>query len=479
MTTQAETLTLAAQVVDQFSAPLRNLTKQLKAFSSLQGDTNRAGKRDVDRHWQSYRDLNKQVTETASSTKKLLQPAIEALGLSSAVAFGSLAGLAKGLRDLGAHAETLGYLRTETGLTAQQFREFEAAGVRVGIGVEQTDGALKKFAENLNQYKRGHGDFIKSLEVFRERPDLMAFARSLAGMPVTDAIESLRSKLGTLKGEERALVECAFELPEGFGRETDDMMARVRGNLGTLTEASAKDLREMQGDWHDLQEAIDGASIAIETHFAKSLGIAYSGLADFAKQHPYIAAIATSFAGIAKSVGEIAGAASVFKYFLGGAAAGPTTAAAAGAGGVARWLGFVGGGIAAGAAAAGPGGIAAALLLGGSTALNIGEDERAQHRKYISGLGRGHRALMERGALHPISGSFADIAQGLRSEETTYKAVLRGTREGTIEAFQWLKRLQEGGGAGGGIISASYHPGEGGSGIGGGAAGAGGSASGG
>jgi hypothetical protein len=32
MTTQQETLTLAAQVVDQFSAPLRDLTKQLKSF---------------------------------------------------------------------------------------------------------------------------------------------------------------------------------------------------------------------------------------------------------------------------------------------------------------------------------------------------------------------------------------------------------------------------------------------------------------
>jgi hypothetical protein len=58
---------------------------------------------------------------------------------------------------------------------------------------------------------------------------------------------------------------------------------------------------------------------------------------------------------------------------------------------------------------------------------------------------------------HNIKGSFADIAQGLRSEESTYKAVLRGAREGVIEAFQWLKRLQEGGG----IVSAAYHPGEG------------------
>jgi hypothetical protein len=50
-----------------------------------------------------------------------------------------------------------------------------------------------------------------------------------------------------------------------------------------------------------------------------------------------------------------------------------------------------------------------------------------------------------------IKGSFADIAQGLRSEESTYKAVLRGAREGVIEAFQWLKRLEDGGLGGGGI----------------------------
>jgi hypothetical protein len=170
---------------------------------------------------------------------------------------------------------------------------------------------------------------------------------------------------------------------------------------------------------------------------------------------------------VAGGIGAYKLAGSLIRGMLGRGAA---TGAAAGGSILSRGLlgGVVG--------ALGPGGLAAAGILGSTTGLNAGEDERARLRRYhYAGLGRGQRELMARAGygdgFHPVSGSFVDIAQNYRGEESTYKAVLRGAREGVIEAFQWLKRDRDREGAGGGIISAAYYPGGG---LGGGVAGAGG-----
>jgi hypothetical protein len=456
---QQETLTLAAQVVDQFSAPLRDLTKQLRAFSGLQQDTNVRGKRDVDRHWQSYRDLNKQVTDTAASTKKLLQPAIEALGVSSLSTLGSIAGVTAAVRAFGQSSETLGYLRTETGLTVQALRTLEAAGERVGISAGQTDSSLQKFAENLAQYKKGKGPFIEAMK--GQSADMMAFFKSLADMPIGDAIAAIRRKMGSVKGQDRRLFARLIGMPEDFGRETDEIVARTEKFLGKLTDAQRASGEKMQQNWHDLRDAIRGASDTTSADLAPALGAAYENLAKFVSEAPEVAAIAASLA----SIPALWGARAAVRGFLGlggGAAAG----AAGGAG-------LLGPGLL-GLGAFGLG--AGALKLTSPNKLNRpedlykpGEGGLSSYRKAVQGMRYGPQ-LPGAGGFHPISGSFADIAQAFRGEESIYKNVLRGTREGVIEAFQWLKRDREGY-AGGGVISAAYHPSEG---LGGGLAGAGG-----
>jgi hypothetical protein len=68
-------------------------------------------------------------------------------------------------------------------LMVNALREFEAAGIRVGISREQTDAAFKKFTENLNQYKKGLGDFTQAAK--GQPAEVQAFVRSLASMDAT------------------------------------------------------------------------------------------------------------------------------------------------------------------------------------------------------------------------------------------------------------------------------------------------------
>jgi hypothetical protein len=450
MTTQQETLTLAAQVVDQFSAPLRDLTKQLRAFSGLQQDTNVRGKRDVDRHWQSYRDLGKQVTETASVTKKLLQPAVEALGVTSLATLGSIAGVTAAVRAFGQSSETLGYLRTETGLTVQALRTLEAAGERVGISAGQTDSSLQKFAENLAQYKKGKGPFVEAMK--GQSADMMAFFKSLADMPIGDAIAAIRRKMGSVKGQDRRLFARLIGIPEDFGRETDEIVARTEKFLGKLTDAQRASGEKMQQNWHDLKDAIQGASDTISADLAPALGAAYENLAKFVSEAPAVAAIAASLAGI----GGLWGARTAVRGFLGlggGAAAG----AAGGAG-------LLGPGML-GLGAAGAG--AAFLKLTEGDKLNRPEDlykpgygALTRHQKAIRGMLYGPQ-LPGTGE-HNIKGSFADIAQNYRTEKSQYAATMQGAKEGILAAFQQLRNdpnfglagLGARGGLGGGAAGA-------------------------
>jgi|GEM_PF-2742494 len=133
MASQQDTLALAATVVDQFSRPLADLTRQLKAFSSLEQSTHQRGKRTVDDHWKGYRELALQSRATADDLKKFLTPAVEGLGLASIASLASIKGMSAAMKTFGEQSKTLEYLRTETGMTVDQLRLLENAGTRVGI----------------------------------------------------------------------------------------------------------------------------------------------------------------------------------------------------------------------------------------------------------------------------------------------------------------------------------------------------------
>jgi hypothetical protein len=198
-----------------------------------------------------------------------------------------------------------------------------------------------------------------------------------------------------------------------MGRESDEIFERVRKNLGTLSDQSEKDLAEMNQSWIDLKESIEGVSNAIEASFAPALGDAYKQLAEFAKQHPYIALIAGSFASMSGSILQMAGGLAILKGIFGGgkgAAAKAATPAAAAAGGM-------------------------GLL--GRLALSVRARGRAQRRSgndpghYLGGSGFN--------ALRRLWGGESGEPGGAFSELKNQAAVAKGSKEGVLAAFrEWF-----------------------------------------
>ena len=246
-----------------------------------------------------------------------------------------------------------------------------------------------------------------------------------------------------------------------MGRESDPLMARVRRNIGTVSADSAKDLQDMQESWDDLKELIDGASIAIEERFAKALGTAYEKMADFTKQHPYVAAIAASFASMSGDILKIVGGAYVLKRLLLGGAAPAAVAAGGGGllGGLLKWVpgAALGVGGYEGAKdllehpghALGGSGWEAFKRLMGEIGPSAAHAEEAPHATMRGVPGLGHLRLMARGAsFREINGSLSDIIGERRGEELIYKGTLKGAKEGVIAALEQWGLDHPGGGHG-------------------------------
>ena len=91
MASQQETLNLAAQVVDGFSQPLRDMTRKLREFGDFGKTVSREGRRDTGLHNQAWRDLRKTMLDSSTDMRRIITPAISALGIGTSGAALSLA----------------------------------------------------------------------------------------------------------------------------------------------------------------------------------------------------------------------------------------------------------------------------------------------------------------------------------------------------------------------------------------------------
>lgn len=443
MASQSDTLNLAASVVDNFSRPLADLTRQLKAFSSVQDTTHQRGKRVVDEHWKSYRELAKQSKDTAEHVKRLLQPAIEGLGAASVSALGSLAGVTAAVKNFGESSRNLTFLRTETGLTINQLRVLESLGPRIGLSSDQMDASVRGFSQNMDQFRKRHGAFVEALRGGAS-PELQRFSRELNGVKNNfDALMLVQKEIqsGAVSDVEKGMLAQAFGLPPEFARTTREELDHASKFTVQFTDEQIKAGKDAADSWDDLKDSLKGVADTIGNDLSPAFAKINEEIAEFAKAHPYIAAISASFASIAASIGVIASAGAILRgtLVIGGAAVGADAAAGGGI------LGTLGAGALGllGLPLAG----ASAGLLASDTGLNVGEDEASRQRKY--GVARG--GLPPSLSAHLGEGPALDLGDRIRAGKDLKDGTKQGVFEGVLQAFQqWWGGTNAGGGAGGG-----------------------------
>jgi hypothetical protein len=461
MATQADTLSLVAQVVDQFSAPLRDMTRRLREFGDFGTQVHKTGTRYAKDHRNAFEDLRKSVKETSEHVRGVLTPAMAGLGLGAIGTGAAIAGVTAAIKEFAGSARDLTYLRTETGLSIDTLRQFDALAGRIGSSSQSMNQGFETSAANLEQWRNKLGpmreffftqwrmpgirqfgeevshmtsnaevlfktlDFIKGMSEQSKRLFLqgMGYDPNLA-RATKEQLEDIKKLIGPLSDEQvkkglaaqesfDRLRESVGRLKEEIGAELGPAMTAISDSIRTFVTEHGGQLRQLfldianaiRGfDWKGWAKTIDGIAQSLGGWGTVMGALAWLGIAS------WLAPIVTSFSALALAVTAIAGGSAAVAGLLGA------------------------GGIAAGAA-----GLALALKPQG---LNAGEDERARQHRYRQGLGRGQRALMQRAGhgdgFHPISGDFADIAQPYRGEESAYKGTLKGAKEGILAAFQQL-----------------------------------------
>src|SRR5450759_3275522 len=101
MANETDQLRFSAQIVDQFSGPLREMTKSVHNFQDmLRGGTKQTIK-DNKEHAKLQKDLNEQFVSTGRTISGIVTPAMGALGLSVGGAGASIAALITNLKTAG------------------------------------------------------------------------------------------------------------------------------------------------------------------------------------------------------------------------------------------------------------------------------------------------------------------------------------------------------------------------------------------
>jgi phage-related tail protein len=152
----SEALQLIAQVTDRFSAPMRDMQRQLSLFDEKGRKVHTEGVKAARLHAQQYAELQKQTKETARTVKELLTPTLAVLGVGAISAGAAMAGLTKSILDFGESAKQLKFLREETGLTIDQLRQFHGIASIIGTTNEALDAGFRKAKAIQDEWQRWH-----------------------------------------------------------------------------------------------------------------------------------------------------------------------------------------------------------------------------------------------------------------------------------------------------------------------------------
>src|SRR5664280_786858 len=132
--TEQDKLVLAAQLKDQFSGPLRDMTKAYQNFQDLlRGGTKQTSK-DAKEHAKLQNDLNQQFVKTGRTILGIVTPAMAALGLSVGGAGASIAALITNLKNAGG-----------------EFYKIQGAMKRTGLSLPELDAQSRAISKITGQ----------------------------------------------------------------------------------------------------------------------------------------------------------------------------------------------------------------------------------------------------------------------------------------------------------------------------------------
>ena len=262
-----ETLRLAAEVVDKYSGPLREMQKALRKVADEVKGTHGEGVGYAKKHEAAFYTLNKEVGKFEERIKSGVTPALAAVGITTLSVAGAIALLKDTVVGFADTTRQLTFLSRETGLTINQLRVFDALARRLGTTQEAMHKGFSGFAQHMQNLRRMAPE---ELNTWRREWDETAniFLRSLSRM---DNQEALSKALGFLdriptQQDKRKWLRM-LELPENFANLTGDQLRKAiedtRKNIGTLGPEAEKSALAFQEAIDKLVDSVEKLKVSI------------------------------------------------------------------------------------------------------------------------------------------------------------------------------------------------------------------------
>jgi hypothetical protein len=275
---EADTLRMAAEITDKFSAPLRNMTRSLKGFSDNVNKTHAEGIYGAKEHLKHFRELDKTIKETGSRVRESLSPAFEAFGLGALSAAGGIAAVAAAVKNFVGMSRDLSFVSKETGIAIQQLRIYGALAESVGSSSEAMSSGLQTFAANMAQFRTGRGSLAGWFD--SQLPSTRQFGAQLRG--VTDNAKALSlviEALGKIQDEQQKRVflqalGLPIELARKSAKEFADEYEEINRKLKPLTPKNIADGKAAAKTFDDLALAAKN----LKTQLGADLGPAVEKL---------------------------------------------------------------------------------------------------------------------------------------------------------------------------------------------------------
>ena len=248
MPSNSEVLQLTAQVIDKFSAPIRDLQRSMRTMSEHGRAVHIEGARYAKAHKDSFEDLRKVARETSDHFRNVFNPVMTGLGISAISTGAAIAAMSKSIKEFGEFSKEMGFLSKETGLSINQLNAWVGVGERFSITAETMKGGIKSFNESMSQFEK------------LRNKDLMDFFSANAANPV---LAKLRVDLLAAHGDREKQLEM-FQEVYGKIKEADVHLLEEKLGVPDMHRFSLKDREEAAKKQHQFseREIKDGKALA-------------------------------------------------------------------------------------------------------------------------------------------------------------------------------------------------------------------------
>ena len=252
---ESESLRMVAEVVDNFTTPLKNLRAQLQGMS-----------KDGPAHTKAVADGLNRVEGAAKSAGQtastVLNPALAAIGVTGLGVVAAMNGVGAAMRSLGGSVSALAMLGRETGISAENLRVMQSVMSKFGIEADASAGSIKTFTQNMREARDGIGPIMQFLRTQGRTAEGRAYFGGLADS-LKNSKDNSEALMKALEGLEH------IQDPAGRMKYAQELFGNA--DLGRLGDQHLGRLKDIVDQQRKLLGPLDPATVKAAEDFEKAM----------------------------------------------------------------------------------------------------------------------------------------------------------------------------------------------------------------